>query len=59
MSSTSTRSMEVCVRLYYVCALLFVSRGLAMGYFPSSDSYRLSIKVIKHYATKEYGGVDV
>jgi hypothetical protein len=31
VSSNPTGGMDVCVRLFYACVVLFVRRGLAMG----------------------------
>jgi hypothetical protein len=33
--------MDVCVRLFCVCAVLFAGSGLETGWSPSKDSYRL------------------
>jgi hypothetical protein len=43
VSSNPTQGMDVCVRLFYVCAILYVGSGLERGSSPSSESYRLCV----------------
>jgi hypothetical protein len=41
--SNPTRGMDVCVRLFCVCVVLRVGRGLRRADSPSKESYRLCI----------------
>jgi hypothetical protein len=43
VGSNPTQGMDVCVRLFCVCVVLCVGRGLARGDPPSKESYRLCI----------------
>jgi hypothetical protein len=45
VGSNPTQDMNVCVRLFCVCAILFISSGLAAADPPSKESYR-SVKMI-------------
>jgi hypothetical protein len=43
VGSNPTQDVVVCVRLFFVCVLLCVGSGLAAGWSPSKESYRLYI----------------
>jgi hypothetical protein len=43
VGSNPTQGMDVCVRLVCVCVVLCVDSGLATGWSPSKESYRLCI----------------
>jgi hypothetical protein len=43
VGSNPTHAMDVCLRLFCVCVVLCVGSGLATGWFPVKESYRLCI----------------
>jgi hypothetical protein len=47
VGSNSTRGMDVCVRFFCVYVVLCGSRGLATGWSPAKESYRLCIALRK------------
>jgi hypothetical protein len=47
VGSNPTWGMDVCVRLFYVCAVLCEGKGLATAWSPSKVSYKLCKKIKK------------
>jgi hypothetical protein len=47
VGSNPTWAMDVCVHLFCVCAVLCAGSGLATGWPPSKESYRLCKKIKK------------
>jgi hypothetical protein len=43
VGSNLIRGMDVCLRLLCICVVLCVGSGLATGWSPSKESYRLCI----------------
>jgi hypothetical protein len=43
VSSNPTQGIDVCLHLFCVCVVLCVGSGLATGWSPSKESYRLCI----------------